>query len=112
TVRRISYTPGNRAPDAAVSADPTSGAAPLEVDFDASGSTDPDLDPLTYAWDFDEDGDGLFNDATGVAPTNTFEQPGSYTVRVRASDGNGGTDVASITINAGNNPPTAIIGQP
>jgi hypothetical protein len=55
-VRRITRTGAvNRPPTAVVEANPTSGALPLAVDFDASGSSDPDAgDTLTYLWDFAE----------------------------------------------------------
>ncbi len=38
------------------------GQSPLTVNFSGAGSSDPDSDPLAYAWDLD--GDGLFNDGT------------------------------------------------
>ena len=46
---------GNRSPTARLGASPVSGAPPLEVQFDATGSTDPDGNGLTYAWDFGDD---------------------------------------------------------
>ena len=112
TVRRIRYLGENAAPSAQIGATPTSGGAPLAVSFSAGGSTDPDGDALTYAWDFDEDGDGRFDDATGVSASNTYEEPGSYTARVRVTDPQGASDVATVTINAGNDPPVAAITQP
>lgn len=58
-IRRIRYAGGsNIAPNARITADPTSGKAPLAVDFSAAASTDPDqpvATPLLYTWDF---GDG------------------------------------------------------
>ena len=44
------------------------------VSFDASTSTSPDGDPLSYAWTF---GDG--STATGAAPTHTYLAPGRTT---------------------------------
>ena len=53
TIHRIQYF----LPTAVISANPTSGSAPLTVNFDGSGSTDPDpTDTLTYAWDLNGDG--------------------------------------------------------
>jgi glucose/arabinose dehydrogenase len=111
SVRRISYLGSNNQPHAAVEADPTSGSLPLSVDFDASESSDPDDDPLTYAWDFG-DNDGLFNDATGATPSHTYTTSGTFTARVRVSDGLGGRHVASVQINAANQAPTAFIDSP
>jgi PKD repeat protein len=54
------------------------------VFFDASASSDPDRDPLTYAWDLD--GNGTF-EATGVTASAVFSTPGNYLVRLRVSDG-------------------------
>lgn len=68
------------------------------ITLDASGSTDPDGDELTYAWDLDGDGD--FDDASG--PTATFtskrRSPGSYPVAVQVTDPEGLTDVDTITV--------------
>ncbi|HZL37389.1 MAG TPA: Calx-beta domain-containing protein, partial [Tepidisphaeraceae bacterium] len=64
--------------------------------LDASHTSDPDGDPLTYMWDIN--GDGVFGDATGVKPTLTWAQlnalgivngPSSFNVQVRVDDGQG-----------------------
>ena len=57
----------NHAPVAALTATPTSGAAPLQVTLSGAGTTDPDGDVIAaYEWDFD--GDGAI-DSTSTAPT-------------------------------------------
>lgn len=100
-IHRIRYQGPNEVPDAQVTAAPTWGLSPLKVNFNASGSSDPDEDALTYAWDFG-DGDGAFNDATGATPSHTYASGGTYTARVRVSDGRGGTDTAQVVLRVAN----------
>ena len=78
----VTVTVTNRAPLAALSANPTSGPAPLAVSFDASGSSDPDGTALTYAWDLDDD--GAFDDATGVTASRSYPRVGPHQVTVRS----------------------------
>ncbi|UCD29476.1 MAG: PKD domain-containing protein [Planctomycetota bacterium] len=88
-------TPGNQAPSADISADVTSGTAPLTIQFDASGSSDPDAGTtLTYIWDF---GDG--STGNGVTVSYTYSTGGRYNAVLTVDDGNGGTDVAGLVIN-------------
>ena len=84
-LHRIVYTGTgtNRAPTAAITADPTSGPAPLTVSFSGTGSTDPDGDTLTYAWDLD--GDGAYDDSTAAAPSFTYTSPGNVQVGLRVT---------------------------
>ena len=102
----------NRAPTAAASATPTGGESPLAVSFDGSGSGDPDPgDVLTYAWDLD--GDGAFDDATGVTAQRTYTAPGPVSVRLRATDQYGAEGISSpvvVTIADTQAPTVAITG--
>lgn len=95
TVSRISYASTNRAPTAAAAASPTAGNAPLAVHLDATGSSDPDGDALTYSWD--TDGNGTFGDATGVTPTATYATGGTFAARVLVTDP-GGLSVTSAPV--------------
>jgi glucose/arabinose dehydrogenase len=109
TIRRIHGSFGNTAPTAVASANPTTGAVPLAVNFDGRGSSDPDGDTLTYAWDLD--GDGQFDDSTSATPTFTYTTAGIVTVGLRVSDPGGNADTTSLVITAGT-PPTASITSP
>ncbi|WP_282088502.1 cellulase family glycosylhydrolase [Aquimarina algiphila] len=73
---------GNQAPNAIFSANPTLGNTPLTVQFDASASSDPDGDTLTFTWDF---GDG--DVATGSMISHLFTGVGQYQVTLTVSDG-------------------------
>ena len=107
TIRRIASD--SSAPTARIAANPTTGAAPLDVAFDGRGSSDPEGDTLTYAWDLDGDGD--FNDSTAATANFTYAKPGAVTVRLRVSDPNGRHGTASTVITAGG-PPTVTVTAP
>jgi glucose/arabinose dehydrogenase len=110
TIRRIQYFSDNQPPTAVAQAAPTTGPAPLTVDFDGTGSSDPDQDPLSYSWDLD--GDGAFDDSTAAQPTYTYATVGSYTASLRVTDPEGEFGTDSVTISVGNTPPTATISLP
>jgi PKD repeat protein len=84
--------PANQPPVATFTATPTSGTAPLTVNFNASASSDPNGTALTYSWDF---GDG--SNATGVTASHTYTASGTYTAVLTVSDGQA-TDDAQRTI--------------
>jgi PKD repeat protein len=63
-----------------------------------------DEDGYTYEWDLD--GDGAYDDASGKVPEYTFSAPGSYEVGVRATAPDGRVGHATRTIRVGP-PPTA-----
>jgi glucose/arabinose dehydrogenase len=110
TIRRVRYLPGNQPPTAVAEASPTSGPAPLAVQFDATDSSDPEEDPLTFAWDLDND--GAFDDSTSPMPTRTYAQPGQHIATVRVTDSLGASDTDAVTVTAGNAPPQATITSP
>ncbi|HET6403385.1 MAG TPA: PKD domain-containing protein [Candidatus Thermoplasmatota archaeon] len=78
--------------------------ANLTWSFDASGSSDPDGDALTYAWDL---GDG--RTASGETVTHTYETPGAKTVTLTATDARGLSASSQRTVEAvqPNRAPTA-----
>ena len=75
----------NEAPVAVISANPTSGEAPLEVTFDASESYDPDGDEISYEWMFSDGGRGA-----GPVIQHVFTNPESYVVELSVRDNRGG----------------------
>ena len=106
-VRRI-ISSTNRAPVARVTAAPLSGPAPLSVRFDASASSDPDGDALTFEWNFG-DGGAL---ASGAVVTHTYSVPGRYSASVTVRDGRSGQAISTVVIDAGNSPPVPTITSP
>ena len=70
------------------SGNPTSGTAPLTVNFTGSTSSDPDPgDTLTYGWDLN--GDGTYGDSTVANPSFTYQNAGSFTATLRVTDNHG-----------------------
>jgi len=84
----------NRAPIVSLVALPREGYAPLSVVFDASGTVDPDGDPMTYRWTF---GDG--DTASGRKVTHSFTE-GTYEASLRVADSRGGVGTSDVTITA------------
>ncbi|MDH3646052.1 MAG: PKD domain-containing protein [Gammaproteobacteria bacterium] len=89
------------------------------ITFDGSGSSDPDGNIVTYAWDF---GDGTAM-GTGVMPTHAYSAAGTYDVTLTVTDSDGLTDTASTTatisqvqplppISDPNGPYTGTVGSP
>lgn len=94
----------NRPPTADAGADRTVAAnasCQAQVALDASGSSDPDGDTLTYKWS------GPFGTATGVGPTVTLPL-GKSTIVLVVDDGNGGSDSASVDITVADVTPPGI----
>jgi PKD repeat protein len=106
-VRRIAHQP-NAAPRAVATGAPLSGATPLNVRFDGSGSSDPDGDAMTFEWNF---GDGSAR-ATGAIVAHTYSAAGRYTATLTVRDARGATAAATLQIDAGNRPPQPTITAP
>jgi len=75
---------------------PPAGKTEDALPFDASGSSDPDGDALTYSWDF---GDGTpVAKFTFPRTTHRYARAGDYTVKVTVDDGNCGTSSATTAV--------------
>lgn len=96
----VTVRPVNRPPTVTLGADQTSGSLPLAVAFTAT-ATDPDGDPLTYAWNF---GDGATKPSGGATESHTYQAAGTFTATVTVSDGQA-TAQATLTITPGGIPP-------
>ena len=106
---RVVYN--NAGPTAVVAATPTTGGVPLQVQFDGTGSTDPEGDTITYAWDLD--GDGQYDDSTVAQPIHTYTNAGQVTVGLKVSDPFTNFDTDTIVVNpVSNQEPTANITTP
>jgi PKD repeat protein len=88
----------NLPPQVSITALPTSGVAPLSVNFTATAS-DPDGTIAGYAWDFADGGT-----STLVSPSHTFTAAGSYNVKVTVTDNAGATAQATVLITVSNTP--------
>jgi PKD repeat protein len=92
----VSVEPGNQSPTADP-AGPYTANAGESLTLDGTGSSDPDGDINSYAWDF---GDG--STGTGVNPYHTYDTAGTYNVSLTVTD-SGGLNATSVT--------TAMIGD-
>lgn len=109
-IHRVKYYAGNQPPTPSISADHAYGPAPLNVTFSAAASSDPDGDALSYEWD--TDGDGVFDDGTAATASATYAESQNVIASVRVSDGKGESDRASMTVYPGNTPPTLLTVTP
>jgi len=77
----ITVNPGRNQPPVANPGGPYSGTVGVPVSFNGSGSSDPDGNPLTYAWDFGDGGTG-----TGATPSHAYATEGTFTVALTVTD--------------------------
>ncbi|MDX6626259.1 MAG: hypothetical protein QOE56_1248, partial [Solirubrobacterales bacterium] len=107
-VHRISY--GTNAPVARLTANPTAGEAPLKSELDASASSDPNGQSLSFAWDLD--GNGSFETAGQSKRTVTLNGGTDVEVAVRVTNPSAESDVAKVTLHPSNTPPLPTIEAP
>jgi PKD repeat protein len=114
TVNSNQFCRPNAAPTAVLTATPTSGTAPLTVNFDGSGSYDPDTAPppdtiASYTFNF---GDGSAA-VTQSTPTisHTYNTAGNYAARLTVTDSRGAvsTNTAQVVISVTTKPPDLIV---
>ena len=87
----------NQAPISILDANPQTGEAPLDVQFDGSQSFDPDGTIVLFEWDFN-DGSSI---ATGQSPSHEFETEGSFNVLLTVTDNFGSKNTGSLQIDVG-----------
>lgn len=101
--KRVDLRVENNPPTAVVLAQ-SIGLVFTPILFDGRGSSDPDDDPLEYAWDFGDGGTG-----SGAQANHSFAEAGRYTVTLNVSDGGPGSfATASTEINISDKEPVAL----
>lgn len=107
-VRRICYNGAVNLPPIAVATQSVQyGPGPLTVNFNGSGSSDPENGPLTYSWNF---GNGTSSQPN---PTQVFTAPAgvptSYNVVLTVTDNAGQSSTQNLLVSVNNTPPNVNI---
>ncbi|MCU7866255.1 MAG: PKD domain-containing protein [Candidatus Thiodiazotropha sp. (ex Lucinoma borealis)] len=104
----VSITTGstnNQLPVAILNTNTTSGSAPLTIDFDSTGSLDPDGGSLIYFWNF---GDGTTSSEQIIS--HVYSVNGEYTATLNVTDSAGATVNSSVNISVIEPSPTGSTG--
>jgi len=91
-------------PRAVIHAEPLTIRPGQSVNFDATGSTDPQNLPLTFTWSFGDNSTG-----SGPIVQHAYTQAGTWTVTLRATNGEGKFGEAKVDVIVFNNSPSAVI---
>ncbi|NLE45688.1 MAG: PKD domain-containing protein, partial [Chloroflexi bacterium] len=98
----------NTAPLAVLDCGACTGLEGIPVSFDGSGSSDPNQDPLIYAWAFGDGGSG-----SGATAVHAYPDNGVYTVTLTVEDDDGLTGTQQRTVTIANRAPWNVsIGGP
>jgi len=104
TTRPLTVT---NAPIASFTVSPSPAQTGQMVSFNGSASSDPDGAIAAYEWDLD--GNGSYETATGTTPTasRSYSSPGTLSVKLRVTDNLGVTSETSrpLQVNAAPSPP-------
>jgi YD repeat-containing protein len=98
----------NNLPTASLTAPSTVGLR-ARAAFDGLRSSD--TDGVIASWEWDLDGDGTYENA-GPQPSFVYTAPGTYTVRLRVTDDDGGQATTTATVRVTDAAPTARITLP
>ncbi|MHB1895331.1 MAG: PKD domain-containing protein [Metallibacterium sp.] len=95
----ITVSSAAQPPMAALTASPTTGAPPLSVTFDASGSQDPNSNGgiTQYVFNFGDSSAPITQSTPSV--THVYQVTGNYTASVQVTDKEGGTASATTPVN-------------
>jgi parallel beta-helix repeat protein len=107
------FAGGNEIPNADANG-PYSGQTNIEIEFDGSGSSDPDGSIIGYRWDWTNDGSYDTGWLTKSKTKHSYSSAGTYTIKLQVKDNNGAmdTDISQVTITFFNQKPNAYILQP
>ena len=96
---------GNDWPVAVATADSAGGDLPITVQFDSTGSFDPDGTVASYSWDF---GDGGIS--TSPSPSHDYMDRGAFVVELTVTDDSGESTVNTVPlfVTEVNQPPVAV----
>ena len=105
TTKSVTAGHVNKPPTASFTATPSSGHVPLHVEFDASGSSDPDGSVAAYHWVF---GDGSEGD--GAKVSHNYVASGSFQAQLVVTDDAGltGVQTRTIEVTEGNHAPEPV----
>ena len=96
----VTVGPSNRPPVIVFTVSTNTPSVESTVTFDATGSSDPDGDPMAFTWDF-----GDHSKTTGPLVTHTFHQINGFTVTLTVADNHGGVSIATQLVSVVDAPP-------